>query len=395
MEIDDGTGGDFTPAVGLENNYLLLDFTVTGHNITKSILYRLRYRALNAIGWGSYSPIAYVRAANQPAAPLRPSYNTSTTDTVTLNIPRSMDDGGSPILGYKLWRDQGNDFSSAFVEVPSYTDNSELFTTSAALDGLETGKIYRFKTTAFNKPQETGAEQSSNFSLEVIIGCGANVPQPNEVTRDENFRSASSILVHWDPVASSDLPVTGYTLEMDDGLGGDFTEIYDGRENLQIFEYEVAGLVSQRLYRFRVAGIDVNGVGQFSTPVALRACKPPETLAQPEILSISKTEFEMGWEDPLIFGGCPVTSFQLYRDDGELGEVSIPIDPDEVALRTDRYKFTVVLDETFTGKSMRVKVEASNVMGSVTSRATQFTLSDVPGKPTPAPQVDKYETTTN
>jgi len=64
LEIDDGTGGEFTPTVGVENSYLLLDFTVTGHNITKSMLYRLRYRALNAIGWGSYSPIAYVRAAN-------------------------------------------------------------------------------------------------------------------------------------------------------------------------------------------------------------------------------------------------------------------------------------------------------------------------------------------
>jgi len=75
-----------------------------------------------------------------------------------------MDDGGSPILGYKLWRDQGNDFSSTFVEVPTYTDNSELFTTSASLDGLDSGKIYRFKTTAYNKPQEMGEEQSSEFS---------------------------------------------------------------------------------------------------------------------------------------------------------------------------------------------------------------------------------------
>lgn len=29
LEIDDGTGGDFNPAVGVENEYLLLDFTAT------------------------------------------------------------------------------------------------------------------------------------------------------------------------------------------------------------------------------------------------------------------------------------------------------------------------------------------------------------------------------
>jgi hypothetical protein len=51
LEIDDGTGGDFTPVVGLLSDYLLLDYTVTGNNLTKGTLYRLRYRARNAIGW--------------------------------------------------------------------------------------------------------------------------------------------------------------------------------------------------------------------------------------------------------------------------------------------------------------------------------------------------------
>ena len=41
--------------------------------------------------------------------------------------------------------------------------------------------------------------------------------------------SESSIEVYWEPVTISDLPVTGYALEMDDGFGGQFTEIYDGR----------------------------------------------------------------------------------------------------------------------------------------------------------------------
>lgn len=177
LEIDDGTGGDFLPVVGLLSNYLHLDFTVTGQ-IVKSTLYRLRYRALNIIGWGDYSPIAYVRAANRPEAPLRPSYNTSSIDTCTLNIPRSMDDGGSPILQYKLWVDQGDDFSSTFTQVASYDSSSALFTTDAATDGLITGKVYRFKTTAGN------VYGDSDFSKEVIVGIGANVPQPDQVTRD-------------------------------------------------------------------------------------------------------------------------------------------------------------------------------------------------------------------
>jgi hypothetical protein len=66
LEIDDGTGGDFTEVVGLLSDYLLFEYIVTGDNILKATLYRLRYRARNEIGWSDYSPIAYVKAANVP-----------------------------------------------------------------------------------------------------------------------------------------------------------------------------------------------------------------------------------------------------------------------------------------------------------------------------------------
>lgn len=69
LEIDDGTGGDFTPVVGYLSDYLKHEFTITS-NIVKGTLYRLRYRARNKIGWGEYSPIDYVRAANIATAPL-------------------------------------------------------------------------------------------------------------------------------------------------------------------------------------------------------------------------------------------------------------------------------------------------------------------------------------
>jgi hypothetical protein len=51
---------------------------------------------------------------------------------------------------------------------------------------------------------------------------------------------------------------------MDDGLGGPFETVYDGHDNIQIREFEVAGLVAERFYRFRAYAIDVNGPGEFS-----------------------------------------------------------------------------------------------------------------------------------
>lgn len=180
MEIDDGTGGDFTTVVGVLTDYLRLEYTIhTG--IVKGTLYRLRYRARNAIGWGQYSPVAYVRAANIPAAPLQLSYVSSTTETVTVSIPRSMDNGGSPITGYKLWVDAGDDFSSDFTQVPSYNGQDVEFTSDFDLDGLVTGSTYRLKSQATNEYGD------SEFSFEVIVGVGADAPAPGDVTRDDDF----------------------------------------------------------------------------------------------------------------------------------------------------------------------------------------------------------------
>ena len=65
LEVDDGTGGDFTSVIGEQSTYLLQEYTVTS-NISKGVLYRFRYKALNVIGWSAYSPIAYIRAATIP-----------------------------------------------------------------------------------------------------------------------------------------------------------------------------------------------------------------------------------------------------------------------------------------------------------------------------------------
>jgi len=54
---------------------------------------------------------------------------------------------------------------------------------------------------------------------------------PNAPVRDPNYMSMTSIQMLWTAVSSANLPVTGYALEMDDGFGGLFTELYDGREN--------------------------------------------------------------------------------------------------------------------------------------------------------------------
>jgi hypothetical protein len=120
----------------------------------------------------------------------------------------------------------------------------------------------------------------------------------------------------WSAVTTSDLPVTGYSLEMDDGFNGPFTEIYDGRENTQTLSAVVSNLIPQKFYRFRVRAFDINGPGVYSGVTSVQACIPPQNLTSPIVSSISKTTFTVSWSAPVNFGGCPITSYVLYRDDG-------------------------------------------------------------------------------
>lgn len=66
------------------------------------------------------------------------------SNSITLSLTPTADDGGSPITGYKLFVDAGNDFNSEFREIPRYTTYQSPFTVTTADDSLSTTKIYRF-----------------------------------------------------------------------------------------------------------------------------------------------------------------------------------------------------------------------------------------------------------
>jgi hypothetical protein len=85
LEIDNGSGGDLNPLIGVDSNYLLLHYTID-ENIVRATQYRLRYHAKNAIGWGPYSEIVYILAANVPARPPAPEFVSSVSTSMILNL---------------------------------------------------------------------------------------------------------------------------------------------------------------------------------------------------------------------------------------------------------------------------------------------------------------------
>lgn len=112
--MDDGKGGDFISMIGLDSFNLKLSFT-TEDNLTKGSYYRFMYRAQNSVGWGDYSNVSFILAAQPPDAPPAPEFVSSTSATVSLRLSQTLNDGGDPVTAYKLFRDAGDDFASAFT----------------------------------------------------------------------------------------------------------------------------------------------------------------------------------------------------------------------------------------------------------------------------------------
>ena len=84
---------------------------------------------------------------------------------------------------------------------------------------------------------------------------------PAAPLKDITQSNATSMYIYWSQLSTTGLPITGYILSMDDGLGGAFTVVYDGSLNPQKVYYIVTGLISGRLYSFSVTASNVNGVG--------------------------------------------------------------------------------------------------------------------------------------
>jgi len=82
--------------------------------LIKGRQHRFRYRVRNAIGWSDFSDDSFVFAASKPAKPDRAYFLSFADDVLSVVVPRTEDNGGSPVTLYELWVDDGDDYSSEF-----------------------------------------------------------------------------------------------------------------------------------------------------------------------------------------------------------------------------------------------------------------------------------------
>lgn len=382
LEIDDGKGGSFKKVIGYNSNSLLTAYTISS-GIEKGRQYRLVYRVKNAVGWSDYSPDTFILAASVPASTSKPTFDSfdSSNNTMYLNIPPSTDNGGSPILEYQVYRDAGDDYSSSFTYIGSILPGSLIYEVTSGTVGV----TYRFKVVVVN------GVGSSEDSDEAYIAFGDAPVKPNAIDSSTAVTTRTTITVYWDASASSS--VTGYILNIDDGRLGELSPVYTGTNRPDLRTYTVTGFETGLSYRFSVQAINSNGVSEQSDTTTLYACDTPSGLAAPIYVNSDQTNLtiEISWDAPTDDGGCPVTGFEVYYDDGVSGPTIVSsIASNDPSINTAEIEFATGT----VGDEYLFFVRAINQAGYVESNTIKIALASLPSKPSIAPESDSDFTNT-
>jgi len=311
---------------GLSNESLSPKWTVTG--LTKGESYKFRFRAKNSIGWSEYSDETTILAADVPETPEKPVPLAATDTSVQLQLDTVLDNGGSSITSYVLQHDSGSTGAS-FTTVASYVSGTTTPTLSVPADLPTAGTVYGFRFYAVN------AKGQSEYSP-ILYAAVSDPPVASaSITKDDSMSSSTSIYVTWAQVADGPSPggeIKGYVLTVKDCQNGTEWEAFNGvslgltsqRAFLQ------KGLTPGREYKFSVVAYDSNGPGAASAVYSFYSCVPPSGLAAPTRSSSTKTTMTVDWESPTSNGGCDLTGFAVFMDDGAGGsftEVNSASDP--------------------------------------------------------------------
>ncbi|KAL1140726.1 hypothetical protein AAG570_000656, partial [Ranatra chinensis] len=139
-------------------------------------------------------------------------------------------------------------------------------------------------------------------------------------------------------------------------------------------EANIAGLLPNTTYRFRVAAVTAQGVGRSSAPLVVVTKPELHVPAAPSIISVQPTTTELTviWRPPPITNGV-IHKYRLYYFESETSE--------EHHVETSDTYYTVSGLKKYTEYIVWVVAYNHNGAGATSEEVTLTTLSDVPSEP--------------
>ena len=253
IEVSDDAEATWTE---LEANRPNADYSDTGLN--PGVTRHYRVSAVNSIGTGAVSNVAYATTHNVPDAVADLA---ATADATSINLSWTAPaDGGSAITGYTIEVSEDYDdtvdpptgaWTALDIDItdpdPSATPPTTMY--SASHTGLDPGTTRHYRVIATNG---AGAGAPSNVD-------GATTHNvPDAITDLTATPAGSSIDLAWTAPNDNGFAITGYKIEVSDDAEATWTEL---EANHQEAGYSHTGPTSGTMYYYRVSAINVAGTG--------------------------------------------------------------------------------------------------------------------------------------
>ena len=302
--------------------------------------YSFKVRSANAAGLSALSPASQTMlTAVEPSAPRDVSLVARSATSLTIRWSRPADSGGAELLGYWVYVAEGSGAYSLLATAPSSADPTALTHEQAAPD-LTPGQPYKFRVTAFNIIGEGEAAQLRTDqplvgdAVDYVLAADLPEAPPNPPNVASWTEAAISLTLEAvGPGADGGAPVTGYLVEIDDGLGGGAGPVPDGRfrrvQDSLATSLIIAGLRGGRTYSIRYAARNLvyDSGNMFgcdslkwsplarvltavapSAPVGLRQVSTPDGSGRPQRY---RTRLAVEW-DPLVGAGLGSSQLAGY-----------------------------------------------------------------------------------
>lgn len=345
MESVDNPG--FTTIFDGRTSAHVTSYTVIRPTISSAKSYRFALQAVNC-GYYSSNTTITATAAGVPNAPFGVNLQKTVSTTSAIiqwNVP--MNNGGVPIISYKVYQDN--------AVVATISGSS---TTSYTLTGLTLGTTYKITVTAVNSVGESGA--STPYSL--LFANPPTVPTSLVLTG-----TMTSVTIAWQaPSNYNGDPVRGYKIFMDDGKGGPLQQVYDGStnpQNFKVYFFELFnilystftdGIEAGLRYNVEIKAINIAGESLSAVGYVLAGNKPSPPYGLKAVSINPNVDITISWKVPLSSGGLPITKYTISKNGADLPAVIAPTDT--------QYKDTITTGGAI-GAKISYKIKATNSAG--------------------------------
>ena len=282
------------PDGSTERSIGLNDLSRTDGFLTEGVhLYAIA--AYNILGTGPFCEEQQVTIVPQ-TAPSAPTSLTATpgSGNVSLIWSSPVDNGGSTILGYKVYRGTSSGTETLLTFVNSSMNYLDLTVTN--------GATYYYKVSAFNANGEGPQSAEVNATPTLVL----SVPGTpfNVVTHPHD----EMVEITWEsPSIDGGSPITNYKVYRGDTSGA--LSLLETVGN--VLTYSDYGLENGHTYYYAISAVNSVGEGLQSSEVSATPAALPSA---PRNLTaeLDGDDVILTWEAPVNDGGSPITHYTIY-----------------------------------------------------------------------------------